>query len=194
MVTPLQLVFMMARVAREDNGVIPHLIKSEDYPQDALLNLPQIPPVKKETFDIVKQGLKKVVSDETGTAHMLDMEDLPIWGKTGTAQVSGGRLPHAWFLGFCPVSTPKIVFCVFLGRPLLHLRSSLSFTYEISRQNRSGDLRSFTLGAFGPLGRFELLNLKFRSPKPGIRTKSLATPDGLVPLHGAATGRIGQSP
>jgi peptidoglycan glycosyltransferase len=35
-------------------------------------------------------------------------------GKTGTAQVSGGQDPHAWFTTFAPAENPEIVLTILI--------------------------------------------------------------------------------
>ena len=59
-------------------------------------------------------GLRATVTDPLGTANVLNIPDLLVSGKTGTAQTTKNRDHHAWFVGFCSSSKIKIAFCVFL--------------------------------------------------------------------------------
>jgi len=51
-----------------------------------------------------------------GTAASAAIKDIAMAGKTGTAQNAG--LDHGWFVGFAPVSNPKIVVAVLLEHGL----------------------------------------------------------------------------
>lgn len=41
-----------------------------------------------------------------------DAADLPLGGKTGTAQLDGASAPHAWFVGFAPAERPRVAVAV----------------------------------------------------------------------------------
>ena len=114
LVTPLQLVSMMSIVANDGEAIQPHLLKAVGRQNYVLSQHQPRIPVGKKIYEIVKNGLKAAVEDQEGTARLLDIEGLQVLGKTGTAQTSGGRPNHAWFVGFCPSAKTKIVFCVFL--------------------------------------------------------------------------------
>lgn len=114
LVTPIQLACMMAAIAKNSKEVHPHVLKTvgslgveNNFAKDKL-------DISKETLETLTLGLKEAVQDDQGTAHILSIEGLSVLGKTGTAEASGGRAPHAWFVGFCPLAKTKIVFCVFL--------------------------------------------------------------------------------
>jgi penicillin-binding protein 2 len=76
-------------------------------------------------LDMLKGGLKEVVTDRDGTAHDNRIEGVDLAGKTGTAQVSqvvrSGLEPeqveyfnrdHAWFAGYAPTDSPEIAVVV----------------------------------------------------------------------------------
>jgi penicillin-binding protein 2 len=80
--------------------------------------------VKKEVFDTVKEGLRKVVNGEHGTARSSKLGFVEIAGKTGTSQVMSFSADqiyikcetrpkyqrhHAWFIGYAPADNPEIV-------------------------------------------------------------------------------------
>ncbi|MDP2940186.1 MAG: penicillin-binding protein 2 [Candidatus Omnitrophota bacterium] len=116
LVTPLQAVKMMAIII--NNGLIirPHLIKAIDSKEVNFSENPSRVNIRSEILSKLKSYLREVVGSQTGTAHILDMANLSIGGKTGTVQTGEGGRQHAWFVGFCPFEKPKIVFCVFLER------------------------------------------------------------------------------
>jgi len=68
---------------------------------------------KKNTLEIISKGMRRVVTDENGTANALSTLSVAVAGKTGTAQVSRGT-NHGWFVGFFPFEKPRFVICVFL--------------------------------------------------------------------------------
>ncbi len=115
LVSPLQLSVMMAAVANEGKIVKPHLIQSIAGEKVVQENVTASGvSISQSTFAVVKKGLEQAVKLESGTAHLLDIEGLSVFGKTGTAQSSGELAHHAWFVGFCPSGKTRIVFCVFL--------------------------------------------------------------------------------
>ncbi|MFZ5800682.1 MAG: penicillin-binding protein 2 [Candidatus Omnitrophota bacterium] len=113
LVTPLQLTIMMATVVNGTFAARPHLVKEVAGRQPAVIGRQKRLKIKPQNLEIVRRDLRAVVSEPTGTAHILNIENLKVAGKTGTAQVGQGR-PHAWFVGFFPYQEPKMVFAVFL--------------------------------------------------------------------------------
>ncbi len=114
LVTPIQLVRMISAVAGDGQGVTPYVLKSIGLESEHKSIPPEKVDVKSKTFEIVKRGLRGAVAEAGGTARAIDIPDVPVFGKTGTAQTSGNKAHHAWFIGFCPTTKTKIVFCIFL--------------------------------------------------------------------------------
>jgi penicillin-binding protein 2 len=122
LVTPLQLVRMIATIARNGQEVQPHMImKIGDTEVVSLSTVRQVK-LKEEHFAAIQQGFRGVVTEPSGTARMLNMDDIVVAGKTGTAQSVGHRDHHAWFVGYIPEGKLRIGFCVFLeyGGSSLH--------------------------------------------------------------------------
>ena len=114
LVTPLQLLRLVATVARDGDEIQPHLIEKIGTQEIVSLAMIRQVSVKLEVYHIVKAGLREVVTDSAGTAHVLADNKLGIVGKTGTAQSSHGKDHHAWFIGYNTKGKSKIAFCVFL--------------------------------------------------------------------------------
>ncbi len=114
LVTPIQLLRMMATIARSGEVVQPHLIKK--IGQQEVVRLSSIKSIRidKKYFDLVHSGLRSVVQDPEGTAGILNMDGFEVFGKTGTAQSNSQRKHHAWFVGYDLSGKQKIAFCVFL--------------------------------------------------------------------------------
>lgn len=83
LVTPLQLVTMLARVVNGGYAITPTFIKTDTPSTPPSLNL------KKENINLVKQGMFEVVNGIGGTAARarLKLKDVKMGGKTGTTQV-----------------------------------------------------------------------------------------------------------
>jgi penicillin-binding protein 2 len=80
--------------------------------------------ISPETFDVVREGLRRVVQGERGTAKRVQIPGVEIAGKTGTSQVMGfsadqiyakcdsrpvHQRHHGWFIGWAPADKPEIV-------------------------------------------------------------------------------------
>ena len=112
LVTPIQVLRMMAAISSGGNLVQPYIVKKIEGVEIATSKSYNIG-ISKETLDIIKAGLKKVVEDKWGTGRRAGVEGLSIAGKTGTAQNPGG-LSHAWFSGFSPIETPRVALVTFI--------------------------------------------------------------------------------
>jgi penicillin-binding protein 2 len=114
LVTPLQMTRVMAVFANKGRLVTPYIVKAIDG-KDVSIHHRKVVGLhlKDNSINNIIEGLRDVVSDSTGTAHVLSDLPVEVAGKTGTAQTVRG-LAHGWFLGFFPFQTPKFVICVFL--------------------------------------------------------------------------------
>lgn len=80
--------------------------------------------ISPETFNTVREGMRRVVQGERGTARSVRIAGIEMAGKTGTAQVMNfssadiyGKCAnrpihqrhHGWFAGFAPAENPEIV-------------------------------------------------------------------------------------
>ncbi|MBR1929009.1 MAG: penicillin-binding protein 2 [Paludibacteraceae bacterium] len=104
-VTPLQLCNMAATIANDGYYITPHLHKT-----DTFLTHRHETGFEKRYFDVVKEGMGRVMTK--GTGRYLKLEGIVSGGKTGTAQAGKGKLEHAVFIGIAPLDEPKIVVAV----------------------------------------------------------------------------------
>ena len=59
-------------------------------------------PLTQENLATIRQSLRDVASSNWGTAaYQFERLDVPVAGKTGTAETVIGE-PHAWFAGYAP--------------------------------------------------------------------------------------------
>ncbi len=111
MVTPIQLVRMIAAVATGGDLLQPHLLKNFSAKADRF-------PLAEDTVEQVTQGMYGVIN-EGGTGSSLKLQNIEFSGKSGTAQLmsytAGNRLgklgkeTNGWFVGYAPRRNPEIV-------------------------------------------------------------------------------------
>lgn len=104
LVTPVQLANAVCAIANKGYYITAHLNKS-----DSLLKHKHIPTPDKKYYNIVDEGMFRVV--ERGTARGAKIQGINFCGKTGTVQNSRGK-DHAFFVGYAPRENPKIVIVV----------------------------------------------------------------------------------
>lgn len=116
LVTPLQMVRLAMIIGNEGVYHQLHLIRYIEEPIShdkkwTTLSTDKISGISSQTYQILKEGMRRVVQAEHGTAKAARVRDVQVAGKTGTAENPHGE-PHAWFIGFAPVDEPKIAICV----------------------------------------------------------------------------------
>jgi cell division protein FtsI/penicillin-binding protein 2 len=114
--TPLQAAHMMAVFANVGTAREPRLVQSLHTP-DGLLYKDFETAEGKQVIDrqaavTVKEWMRQVVSSPNGTASLLANAEIPVAGKTGTAQTGDPNAHHHWFAGFAPVDNPKYIVVV----------------------------------------------------------------------------------
>lgn len=112
LVTPIQILEMMAVAANKGIAVRPHIVKRIDSTLVSNVKTRSLG-LKSDVLQSVRRGLFNVVNGEAGTGKRAKVEGSAVAGKTGTAQNPQGRT-HGWFGGFAPYDDPKICLVVFL--------------------------------------------------------------------------------
>lgn len=112
LVTPIQIIRMMAAIANGGYLVKPYLVSGIDNVSLSNEKIEETG-IREETLALVKKCLKKVVNDPDGTGRKARLDDVVVAGKTGTAQTAAG-LTHGWFCGFAPFEEPRISVLVFV--------------------------------------------------------------------------------
>ena len=119
-VTPLQAAWAMGGLTTGGRLKQPHLVNPAELKKLGLETNEVIEEdyaIQESTVDIVVKGMWGVVN-EGGTGVNAKVEGFDVAGKTGTAQVVGGRdagktkkefKENAWFVGFAPYRNPEIV-------------------------------------------------------------------------------------
>jgi penicillin-binding protein 2 len=124
-VTPLQVARLMATIATDGTVFVPRLVTriggDEQPVQSTTLKL------SPKDLAVLKQGMYLVVNG-AGTARASALPDIPVCGKTGTAQLVGdetvqsqggrkgghlaGLRENSWFAGFAPCDKPQLAFAI----------------------------------------------------------------------------------
>ncbi len=125
LVTPMQLVTMLARVVNGGYEIKPTFVKQKNKKIKRL-------DIATRNIELVKQGMFEVVNGVGGTAGRakFNLDGARMGGKTGTTQVrrismrerrsgiiSDNNLPwrlrnHAWFMGYAPADNPRYAVAV----------------------------------------------------------------------------------
>jgi penicillin-binding protein 2 len=134
-VTPIAITLAINSIANGGYLIEPILLKKIEE-KEALPAFKKAFAINRENINIVKEGLRKVVSQTSGSARMLKNLSLKISGKTGTAQTKGRS--HGWFVGFFPYKEPKYTFSVFLengGSSHQAVRVAYIFLKQLKQNN-----------------------------------------------------------
>lgn len=106
LVTPLQMVRATAALANRGRLITPRVAQNISYDETEL-------PVTPENLSIVREGMRLGVRE--GTARSLDISDLAIAAKTGTAEVGSEKgFENSWVIGFFPYEDPQYAFATVL--------------------------------------------------------------------------------
>lgn len=86
--------------------------------------------ISQQNLNAIKEGMKNVTSDDSGTAYRYFKDfKISIGGKTGSASIGNSGHANAWFVGFGPFDDPKIAVAVYVKRG-----ESGSYTAPIARE------------------------------------------------------------
>lgn len=157
LVTPLQMAMAYNAIGLEGKVMKPFLIKKllnneskvvEEFEPQLLRDATQDNEfgvkISVENFRTVKEGMRRVVHGDHGTARASKLEGIEMAGKTGTTQVRSFSADeiynrcdarpifqrhHGWFVAFAPVQNPEITVAVLAqhacsgargGAPVVH--------------------------------------------------------------------------
>ncbi|MFH5802919.1 peptidoglycan D,D-transpeptidase FtsI family protein, partial [Alienimonas sp. DA493] len=124
--TPLQVCRMTAAIANGGRLVAPRLTLPDPPspsggagPGNASPHGDGVPvELAERTWLALRSGMDRAVNDPLGTAYRYARSQrLRVAGKTGTAQVGGGKPSHAWFAGYGTLpgaDRPAVAVCVML--------------------------------------------------------------------------------
>ncbi|MBI4022286.1 MAG: penicillin-binding protein 2 [Candidatus Andersenbacteria bacterium] len=115
LVTPLQMAVATAAIANGGTVFTPYIVDAQRTAGGKETRTT----AEKRALDIadshlayVRAGMRAAVTE--GSGRRLAGLAVPLAGKTGTAQVGGSELTHAWFTSFGPYDNPELVVTVLL--------------------------------------------------------------------------------
>ncbi len=112
-VTPIEMLRAVGAIANDGFLVTPHLVKNDKMMEEKKVQLD----LRSDFFQVVREGMRLVVSDPKGTAVALNSLPFKVAAKTGTAEVgANNQYINAWATGFFPYEKPRYAFVVLMER------------------------------------------------------------------------------
>lgn len=112
LVTPLQVARFMAAIANGGTLYRPQIIEKIQAVDGSLLRSfrPEAVgtlPLRPDNLEVIRNAMIEVVKNPRGTAYYRFLGlNIPLAGKTGTAESGIPGAPHAWFAGFTMAGNP----------------------------------------------------------------------------------------
>jgi penicillin-binding protein 2 len=114
-VTPLQMACYASMLGNKGHYFQPHIVKTiynkSANTTDTVTVEHHNLQISERTWQIVREGMRRVVMEPGGTGGTAGIPGIVVAGKTGTAENPHGK-SHSWFIGFAPFDHPKIAICV----------------------------------------------------------------------------------
>lgn len=115
LVTPLQVANYTAALANGGTLYKPRLVSKILGSDNQVIKTiePEIireKIINEDHLRVVQEGMRQTVT--SGSARSLASLPVEVAGKTGTAQWSSTKEPHAWFIGFAPFNDPEIALVI----------------------------------------------------------------------------------
>ncbi|MBP1678206.1 MAG: penicillin-binding protein 2, partial [Bacteroidetes bacterium] len=114
-VTPLQMAVYAMILANGGAYHQPHTVRAVVDRQhnsiDTVLFQTRMLKISARSWEIVREGMRRVVQEPGGTGSLARIQGMESGGKTGTAQNPHGA-DHAWYVGFAPFDNPRIAMAV----------------------------------------------------------------------------------
>lgn len=114
LVVPMQMANLAATFANRGYYYDPHVVTAIGSPDSLKAGVEKHTTlVDGKWFDLVAEGMRRVVEEAGGTASGARIPGITVCGKTGTAQNPQGK-DHAVFIAFAPMEDPKIAIAVYV--------------------------------------------------------------------------------
>ena len=131
-ITPIQMITAFSAVVNGGTLYKPYLVEKITDGEGIVIrrNTPTV--VRKVISDKVSESMRSILADtvDKGTGKRARIEGYSVGGKTGTAQLSGGKSGYvrneylSSFIGFFPADKPKYVIMAMFMRPQFEIQSN----------------------------------------------------------------------
>lgn len=115
LVVPLQMANLAAIFANKGWYYDPHVVRAVGHPDSLQAKYMEkhYASVDPQWYDLIHEGMRRVVEEPGGTARQARIPGITVCGKTGTAENPHGQ-DHAVFIAFAPMEDPKIAIAVYV--------------------------------------------------------------------------------
>ena len=131
-ITPIQMITAFSAVVNGGTLYKPYLVEKITDGEGIVIrrNTPTV--VRKVISESVSESMRSILTDtvDKGTGKIARIEGYAVGGKTGTAQLSGGKTGYirneylSSFIGFFPADKPKYVIMAMFMRPQPEIQSN----------------------------------------------------------------------
>ena len=131
-ITPIQMITAFSAVVNGGTLYKPYLVEKITDGEGIVIrrNTPTV--VRKVISEKVSESMRSILTDtvDKGTGKIARIEGYAVGGKTGTAQLSGGKTGYirneylSSFIGFFPADKPKYVIMAMFMRPQSEIQSN----------------------------------------------------------------------
>lgn len=105
-VTPIQMVKAIAAIANRGTLLQPTILKTATPTISSTLS------INDDAYTVVQEGMRKGVLEGTTTA--LNISEIHVAAKSGTAQIKNNTRVNSWAVGFFPFENPRFAFTVLM--------------------------------------------------------------------------------
>ena len=133
--TPIEVLWSVNTILSDGVVKPPRVLKAEmiegkvKEARPAAANDTKISP---NTMRIIREGMRRAVL--YGTCKQLRQAGVSAGGKTGTADVAHGQMPHGWFVGFFPYNNPEYSIVVLLENAGKSSDSAVPLAADVVKQ------------------------------------------------------------
>ncbi|PIR87330.1 MAG: penicillin-binding protein 2 [Candidatus Harrisonbacteria bacterium CG10_big_fil_rev_8_21_14_0_10_49_15] len=136
LVSPLQLVRFTASIADDGQSRRPHFARKITDPDGTTtVNRGQEVLFDYSSWELpleeVQTGMVQAVTEEYGTARMLNTLAMTAAGKTGSAQINNNTAENAFFVGYAPAEDPQIAILVLIETAKSGSLNAVPVAYDV---------------------------------------------------------------
>ncbi len=116
LVTPLQMALVAAAIANDGLMMQPYLVERITNPDDQVVRTWNPRAIRRvmspEIAATMRNNMRAVGQYGFGSSVNAFVSGFVVGGKSGTAELGPGIMPHSWFIAIAPVDQPRYAVCV----------------------------------------------------------------------------------